>query len=161
MIHFARQRNLERSQMTVRTRTFRAATTTSSVPATRRRAHAELVKCGLNSEHPVLGTALVILSELVTNSVLHASSHSSHFLVTISVRAKVLALSVHDRHPYIPGPRPESADDDDCNGRGLNLVACLSAEAGGHAETIPDTDGGGKTICVSIPLPPEARLLAI
>lgn len=147
--------------MSVRTRTFTAATTTSSVPATRRRARTELIGCGLDARHPVLSTALVIVSELATNSVLHAASHSSHFSVTITVRTETLVLSVHDRHPHIPGPRPDVADHDDCNGRGLNLVAHLSAEADGQAETIPDADGGGKTIRVSLPLPAEARVPAI
>lgn len=143
--------------MPVRTRTFSAPTTTSSVPTARRRARTELHGCGLNTEHPVLSTALVILSELVTNSVVHAASHSSHFSVSITIRTDTLVFAVHDRHPYIPGPRLESPDHEACNGRGLNLVACLSAEAGGRAEAVPDPDGGGKTIRVSIPLPAEAR----
>ncbi|MCM2577045.1 ATP-binding protein [Streptomyces meridianus] len=157
MIYFTGWTNTDGRVMSVRTRTFSAPTTIDSVPAARRRARSELAGCGLNIEHPVLGAALVVFSELVTNSVVHAAGHSSHFSVTITVRPGTLVIAVHDRHPHVPGLRPESAGHDDCNGRGLNLVAHLSAEAGGHAETVPDPDGGGKTIRASLPLPAEAR----
>lgn len=143
--------------MCARTRTFTAATTTAAVPAARHRARADLTSCGVDPDHPILDTALLIVSELVTNSVVHGAEHSSHFAVTVTVDDHTLLISVHDRHPHLPGPRTPVSDHEECSGRGLRLVAQLSAEAGGMAETTADADGGGKSICVTIPLPADAR----
>jgi anti-sigma regulatory factor (Ser/Thr protein kinase) len=75
--------------------------------------------------------ALLIVSELVTNSVRHAGL-AAHQLITVAVERtdEAVRIEVHDPGP---GIRPESIDPPDpwCRGgRGLYLVERLSARWG-------------------------------
>lgn len=128
--------------------------TAPTVPATVRlarhtgeRAWAEY---GVNPSHPVLGTALLILSELVTNSVRHAAQLSPSLDVIYAHADGVLAFAVHDRHPYLPRFGPAAA----CGG--VRLTAELVAEHHGQTLVRPDIDGAGKTIWITLPLYPHA-----
>ena len=69
----------------------------------------------------------VVVSELVSNAVLHARTALD---VALSIAEGVLELSVSDRDPRSPRPRPQRADDSATSGRGLVLVEALSDDWG-------------------------------
>jgi len=69
----------------------------------------------------------VVVSELVSNAVLHARTILD---VALSVAEGVLELSVSDRDPRSPRPRPQRSDDYATGGRGLVLVEALSDDWG-------------------------------
>lgn len=137
---------------------FSVPTATASVPEARRQVRKALAGFGLDAassaDASVADTALLILSELVTNSVTHAAECCSRVSVSIAVVAGHLVLAVHDRHPHIPEPREEPGDED---GRGLKLISDLTMEAGGSTEMTADPDRGGKTICIRLPLTERGR----
>ncbi len=130
---------------------MRSVLVAPNVPASVRLARetAELTFAGwrINLGHPVLGPALLVLSELVTNSVQHAAEYSPQITVTYAAGADVLAFAVHDRDPYVPDPLsfPQSPG-------GLATVAELTAEWGGTWTVRPDADGGGKSVWITLPL---------
>ncbi|WP_326580686.1 ATP-binding protein [Actinacidiphila glaucinigra] len=102
---------------------------------------------GVSPSHPVFAPALLILSELVTNSVRHAAEASPSLDVIYAASAGVLAFAVHDRHPY----RPDLINLANPGG-GLAVVAEILAELGGTGTVRPDADSGGKSIWVTLPL---------
>lgn len=85
----------------------------------------------------------VVISELVTNAVLHARSAVD---LTISVGEGVIELSVADSDPRLPQPRVASEVWDE-GGRGLMLVSELSDEWGVAHHT------HGKQIWIRVPAP--------
>jgi anti-sigma regulatory factor (Ser/Thr protein kinase) len=91
-----------------------------------------------DSEHWELAAKLLV-TELVTNAILHARTE-----VTVSLRVESdgLRISVRDSSRRMPSPRSYSSDA--TTGRGLALVERLSAEWGVE----PDADG--KTVWVKI-----------
>lgn len=111
----------------------------------------------LDLDDPAVDTAIVVLSELVTNAVKHARLLCKVADVTLGLVGCVLSVSVHDRHPYRPRalPAPHS---DGRGGRGLALVRDLVAEAGGRTSVPIDADRHGKSMCVEIPI--RSALLA-
>jgi anti-sigma regulatory factor (Ser/Thr protein kinase) len=74
----------------------------------------------------------VVVSELVTNSVLHAGSRSR---VVVVVDTGCIRIEVHDSDPTLPTMRQPSADT--VTGRGLLLVDALTDRWGSERE-----DGG-------------------
>ncbi|MFB7161139.1 ATP-binding protein [Streptomyces sp. NPDC056242] len=72
-------------------------------------------------------TAPLVVSELVTNSVVHASS-SPDISVLIEYAGGV-HIAVRDTSPGLPAPSSDLTGDAEC-GRGLILVAALSAAWG-------------------------------
>lgn len=102
---------------------------------------------GIDRAHPVMGPALLILSELVTNSVRHAATASPQATVTYAAGADVLAFAVHDRHPHQPDLVEFAVA-----GGGLAMIAELTAELGGTCTVRPDADGGGKNMWITLPL---------
>ncbi|MYT71547.1 MULTISPECIES: ATP-binding protein [unclassified Streptomyces] len=104
----------------------------------RRTAADRLENLGLDS---LLDTAAIIVSELVTNALLHTST--SQILFRIRLVDDFLGISVDDSmtvhaEKTAAGPTAES-------GRGLELVAGLLAEYGGQWGT---SDAGSVTWCV-------------
>ncbi|MBT2383579.1 ATP-binding protein [Streptomyces sp. ISL-11] len=67
------------------------------------------------------------VSELATNAVVHGTDHSTdqNFLVRLIADDRYVHLEVHDDHHLWPERR--QADEGDLSGRGLGLVAALSA----------------------------------
>lgn len=81
--------------------------------------------------------ALVVLSELLSNAVLHTHVPSGRQVKTRFVRgADVVRIEVHDASTE--SPRTQDADALDCGGRGLCLVGVLAKSWGtGFREGLP------------------------
>jgi anti-sigma regulatory factor (Ser/Thr protein kinase) len=76
--------------------------------------------------------ALLLTSELVTNSVLHGGPP---LVIAVECDAEQLQVRVRDGSPAVPAPQEPAQSDE--NGRGLALVAALSADWG----VDPEPDG--------------------
>ncbi|GAB2900893.1 ATP-binding protein [Streptomyces mayteni] len=103
---------------------------------------------GIKPSHPVMDPALLILSELVTNSVRHAASASPNLDIVYSTAPGVLAFAVHDQHPH----HPDLTAQPDTLGKGLALVLQTTVELGGSAGLQPDEDGRGKSVLIALPV---------
>ncbi|MFE7276119.1 ATP-binding protein [Streptomyces sp. NPDC057623] len=121
----------------------------SAVRLARETAEQALIKWGIGLRHSAVGPALLILSELVTNSVRHAAVLSPQLTVIYAAGPDCLAFAVHDRHPYQP-PLYGSATGTGAGGIGtvMELVLGLS----GTAVVRADADGRGKSIWITLPL---------
>ncbi|MFF4508258.1 ATP-binding protein [Streptomyces sp. NPDC001401] len=123
----------------------------SAVRTARETAELALVEWGINPRHPIIGPALLILSELVTNSVRHAAVFSPQVTVIYAAGDGCLAFGVHDRHPYQP-PLYASVTDSGTGAGGLATVMELTLGLGGSAVVRGDADGKGKSIWITLPL---------
>ncbi|MFJ9907657.1 ATP-binding protein [Streptomyces sp. NPDC101152] len=121
----------------------------SAVRIARQTAELALVEWRIGLRHPAVGPALLILSELVTNSVRHAAALSPQLTVIYAAGKDCLAFAVHDRHPCQP-PLYGSATGG--GGRGLGTVMELVLGLSGTAVVRPDADGGGKSVWITLPL---------
>jgi len=83
---------------------------------------------GILDGHPVADDAVLCLSELATNAILHSRSREpgGHFLVRAERHGHRVRVEVSDQG----GPWEPSATDDDQNGRGLLVVAQLASNFG-------------------------------
>lgn len=95
---------------------------------------------------------LLIVSELVTNSVRHAALLSPEIGVEISFSAAWVRVAVEDGHPYRPKALEAAPDQQHTGGRGLLLVKTIATEAGGVCD-VEQTGAGGKVIWAALPLP--------
>ncbi|MBM7058879.1 ATP-binding protein [Streptomyces sp. RHZ10] len=124
-------------------------TTGQAVRVARETTEQVLAQWGVPAREPCRGPALLILSELVANSVRHAAALSPQVTVVFAGGPDTFAFGVHDRHPYRPvlfasaGTAP---------GRGLATVMELTHSLGGSAVVRGDADEGGKSIWVTLPL---------
>lgn len=129
---------------------LRHVLTTPTVPASVRlvRETAEMTfgAWGIAPSHRAVGPALLILGELVTNSVRHAAVTSPSVTVTFAAGEDTLAFAVHDRHPYHPLLLAAAGTG------GLAVVAEVTAGAGGTCVVRRDADGGGKAVWITLPL---------
>ncbi|MFC9915367.1 ATP-binding protein [Streptomyces sp. NPDC127197] len=116
------------------------------VGAMRRIAAAKLRYCGLGA---LIDEVMVIVSELLTNAVLH--SGTKEITLSLSVRDGFLRVTVTDGMPG--GATRQAANEDAESGRGLALVEALVAEHGGTWGT---NDNGAETWC-SLAAPAEDR----
>jgi anti-sigma regulatory factor (Ser/Thr protein kinase) len=89
------------------------------------------------------GPALLVLSELVTNAVLHGAEPIEVFVCR---DGDVLRIEVSDGGPRTDGVRPRSQDNRRPGGRGLHIVNSLAQRWG-----TTDTEGG-KTVWAEIRL---------
>lgn len=121
----------------------------SAVRAARETAERALTEWGISLRHPAVDPALLILSELVTNSVRHASVLSPQVTVIYAAGKDCLAFAVHDRHPFQP---PLYGAVTDTPGGGLATVMELTLGLSGTAVVRGDADGKGKTIWITLPL---------
>lgn len=122
-----------------------AACDARRVGMARRVAAARLRFCGL---HDLVDDATLIVSELVTNAILHSGGNQVTF--TMAVRDGWLRISVQDEMPG--GPAVCAAGGDAERGRGLFLVECIAGAHGGEW----GTDDGGATTWCSLALAGEA-----
>ncbi|MET9048751.1 ATP-binding protein [Streptomyces sp. NPDC004362] len=121
----------------------------SAVRIARETAEQALVEWRIGLRHPTVDPALLILGELVTNSVRHAASLSPQVTVIYAASPDCLAIAVHDRHPYQP---PLYGAVTGAAGGGLATVMELVLALGGTAVVRADADGRGKSIWITLPL---------
>ncbi|MGX1912692.1 ATP-binding protein [Streptomyces phaeochromogenes] len=121
----------------------------SAVRTAREAAERVLPEWGISLRHPAVDRALLILCELVANSVRHAAVLSPKMTVIYAAGAGCLAFAVHDRHPYQP---PLYASVTDAGAGGLATVMELTLGLGGSAVVRGDADGQGKSIWITLPL---------
>ncbi|MEV0171976.1 ATP-binding protein [Streptomyces sp. NPDC050803] len=121
----------------------------SAVRLARETAEQALVEWGIGLRHPAVDPALLILSELVTNSVRHAAVLSPQVTVIYAAGPDCLAFAVHDRHPYQP---PLYAAVTGSGAGGIGTVMELVLARRGTAVVRADADGGGKSIWITLPL---------
>ncbi|MGW9028147.1 ATP-binding protein [Streptomyces sp. NPDC055722] len=121
----------------------------SAVRIARETAEQALVEWGIGLRHPTVDPALLILSELVTNTIRHAAVLSPQLTVIYAAGADCLAFAVHDRHPYQP---PLYGAVTGTGAGGLGTVVELVLDLGGTAVIRGDADGLGKSIWVTLPL---------
>jgi PAS domain S-box-containing protein len=114
----------------------------AEVAVVRQRAGEMLAGWGVRGE--TRDDALLLLSELTTNALLHGRGPLE---VRLSRDRRHLTLEVHDGAPTLPRPSLPGADDE--HGRGLLLVSLLSARWG----TRPTP--GGKAVWCVLELPQE------
>lgn len=98
----------------------------SLVPVARSRAIAQLRGHGVWLDSDAAGAIELVVSELVTNAVLHAGA--GVLTLGLYVRGLRLVIDLHDGNPRPPVRR--SADDDSEGGRGLVLVEAMSLSHG-------------------------------
>lgn len=120
-----------------------------SVPLARRRAARLVTEWG----HPALaGDVALVVSELMSNAVLHGSLRDRLIRVRITATGVALRVEVSDpRGERLPNPYP--ADDTDQFGRGLLLVGALSHRWGWEPRSI------GKTVYAEWVLGPDPAVL--
>jgi hypothetical protein len=121
----------------------------SAVRLSRQTAERALTEWGISLRHPMVGPALLILGELVTNSVRHAAVLSPQVTVIYAAGAGCLAFAVHDRHPYQPALCGAVTG---AGTGGLGTVMELTLGLGGTAVVRGDADGKGKSIWITLPL---------
>jgi CheY-like chemotaxis protein len=100
--------------------------------------------------HAVLDDALLVVSELVTNAVVHGESEAELRLIP---GQGILRIEVADDGEAAPDPR--LAGDDDEHGRGLLLISVLSTAWGTEA-----APGGGKVVWADLPVANEPQRVA-
>ncbi|MYW81658.1 hypothetical protein F610DRAFT_00999 [Streptomyces sp. LaPpAH-199] len=108
-----------------------------------------LAQWGVGAREPCHDPALLILSELVANSVRHAAVLSPQVTVVFAGGTDTFAFGVHDRHPYRPALFASAGV---VPGRGLATVMELTCGLGGSAVVRGDADEGGKSIWITLPL---------
>ncbi|CAM5552049.1 ATP-binding protein [Streptomyces fimicarius] len=126
----------------------------SAVRIARETAEQVLAEWGVAAQEPCRDPALLIVSELVTNSVRHAAELSPNVTVVFAGGPDTFAFGVHDRHPYRPALFASAGI---APGRGLATVMELTHGLGGSAVVRGDVDEGGKSIWVTLPLRRNGR----
>ncbi|MFI5754608.1 ATP-binding protein [Streptomyces sp. NPDC051569] len=115
-----------------------------SVAGARHRVRTELERRNVPAE--LCDHAVLVLSELVTNAVLHATG--AVIGCEVRVTADQVRLDVHDQgtRDGVVGPRP--ADSRAESGRGLILVDSLAGAWG----VVTHENGAGRTVWATLPL---------
>ncbi|MEV5511130.1 ATP-binding protein [Streptomyces orinoci] len=113
-----------------------------SVAAARRFCDRLLAEWGL---HDLAGDALLLLSELVTNAIVHGPEGAGDVELTLSRTPARLIAQVTDGGGSLP--RCGRAGPDSENGRGMWLVEQIADEWGHHLSP------AGKTVWFTLPLP--------
>ncbi|MGN9790202.1 ATP-binding protein [Streptomyces sp. NPDC054847] len=128
---------------------FTAPALDVSVPQARHAVRDLLARQGVPVADDVVQGLLLIVSELVTNTVRHAALLSPEVAVEVAIGTHWVRVSVEDNHPY----RPKALETDaaQTGGRGLLLVREITREAGGICD-VEHTASGGKIIWAELPL---------
>jgi anti-sigma regulatory factor (Ser/Thr protein kinase) len=90
-----------------------------------------------------LDEALLLISELVTNSVLHGRPQ-----ITLAIECDGSGVRVRVRDGAAGPPRPHRSSDDEERGRGLRLVELIADSWG--VESVEDEHGCGKAVWFAI-----------
>lgn len=120
----------------------------ASVRVARRTAALTLSACGVAPGTSLVDSALLIVSELVTNTVRHAAERSPSVTITFVVGAEAVVIDVSDEDPRIPDLAPQAL------GAGLRTVLELTESYGGTLAVVLPPSGTGKTLRVRLPLLP-------
>ncbi|RSS80922.1 ATP-binding protein [Streptomyces sp. WAC06614] len=128
---------------------FTVPATEESVPQARRAVRDLLGRQGVPAHQDVVHSLLLIVSELVTNSVRHAALLSPQVAVEVAIGRDWVRVAVEDDHPY--RPKALEADFGQTGGRGLLLVREITRESGGVCD-VEHTSTGGKVIWAALPL---------
>ncbi|MCB5164022.1 ATP-binding protein [Streptomyces bambusae] len=131
---------------------FTAPAVEESVPQARRAVRDLLGRQGVPVRGDTAYSLLLIVSELVTNSVRHAALLSPEVAVEVAIGREWVRVAVEDDHPY--RPKALEADFGQTGGRGLLLVREITRESGGVCD-VEHTAGGGKVIWAALPLVPR------
>lgn len=108
----------------------------AEVGRARRWARSRLAGSGIGDDEPLADTLVLLISELVTNAVVHTGCPAVlRMLFAAEGGVRVEVADTSDRPP-----RPRHAEGDDTNGRGLELVDGLADRWGWQPE------GAGKSI---------------
>jgi anti-sigma regulatory factor (Ser/Thr protein kinase) len=114
----------------------------TEVGRARRWARSRLAGHGIRADEPIAETVVLLISELVTNAVVHARGPAVLRLLLPEAAASsgggALRVEVADASAH--APRPRCADGEDTSGRGLELISGLADRWGWHRE------GAGKRI---------------
>ncbi|MER6995512.1 ATP-binding protein [Streptomyces sp. NPDC000410] len=134
---------------------FTAPALEVSVPQARHAVRDLIRRQGVPVDGDLLAGLLLIVSELVTNSVRHAALLSPEVAVEVAIGPEWIRVAVEDNHPY----RPKALETDygQTGGRGLLLVREVTREAGGECD-VEHTATGGKIIWAALPLAPVPGL---
>jgi anti-sigma regulatory factor (Ser/Thr protein kinase) len=124
---------------------LRLPASTDSVPAARR-----FARDALRHSSTDVDTVLLLVSEVVTNAVLHARSE---VVIEVEELAGVARVEVTDASPL--RPRPHRFGAESATGRGLRLLDQLSLRWG----TAPH-DAGGKVVWFEVGAPSETSWVA-
>ncbi|WP_217142713.1 ATP-binding protein [Streptomyces sp. AC627_RSS907] len=124
--------------------------TQRSVPLARRRAARLVTEWG---QPGVAGDVALVVSELMTNALLHGSLRGRLIRVRVSLGQRVLRVEVTDpRGERLPSPRA-AGDAAEQFGRGLVLVGALAARWGWEPRTV------GKTVYAEWDVPARQAVL--
>ncbi|WP_172386747.1 ATP-binding protein [Streptomyces sp. MNP-20] len=113
----------------------------AEVGRARRWARSRLAGSGIAADEPLAETLILLISELVTNAVVHTGCPAVLRMLLPGVPASepgTVRVEVTDRSAR--PPRPRHAEGDETNGRGLELVDGLADRWGWQP------DGAGKRI---------------
>ena len=80
--------------------------------------------------HPRREDAVILLSEAVTNSVVHTRSAAIEVTVHADVDGRLLVTVTDEGADTVPGIPAQPADDPSASGRGVPLIRALSARWG-------------------------------
>lgn len=128
---------------------FTAPALEESVPQARWAVRDLLGRQGVPADQDLVYSLLLIISELVTNSVRHAALLSPEVAVEVAIGREWVRVAVEDNHPY--RPKALEATFGQTGGRGLLLVREITLEAGGVCD-VEHTSTGGKVIWAALPL---------
>lgn len=128
----------------------------AEVGRARRWARSRLVGSGIGDDEPLAETLILLISELVTNAVVHTGCPAVlRMLFGSAGEVGTVRVEVADASGC--PPRPRHAEGDDTNGRGLELVDGLADRWGWQPE------GAGKQIWCEVdsgvPLPAPATVV--
>ncbi|MCT2591712.1 ATP-binding protein [Streptomyces sp. N2-109] len=135
---------------------FAAPPTDTSVPQLRHAVRDLVGRQRAPVPDELLQGLLLIVSELVTNSVRHAALLSPEIRMEVSLGATWVRVAVEDGHPYRPKALEADPDQEHTGGRGLLLVKTITQEAGGVCD-VEQTGTGGKVIWAALPLALSGR----
>ncbi|MFE5582695.1 ATP-binding protein [Kitasatospora sp. NPDC056531] len=120
----------------------------AEVGRARRWVRSRLLNHGVDPDEPIAETVVLVVSELVTNAVVHTGCPAVLRLCLPladgAAQAGPLRVEVADASQAAPAPRHAGADEDATNGRGLELVELLCERWGWYP------DGSGKRVWCEI-----------
>ncbi|MGW2518532.1 ATP-binding protein [Streptomyces sp. NPDC001617] len=123
--------------------TFELPAHGACVGEARHRVRVHLTRLGCGDD--TCETAVLLVSELVTNAIQH--TRSTRVTCSVGVTEGAVRIEVRDQGEDCAPVAPVQADADDVHGRGLYLVAALSREWGVRRPA----DGCGHTVWALVP----------